>query len=288
MRHRTPWLAANRVLRSKPRPNKQRLWWAGIAAFCLWLPSCEIKAELPKPRMPEGCSHGYLVVRDAARRVIASGEYTQTARGHQLKARLLFRFKDGSVDDETAVFTQTGHFRLVSDHRVQKGPSFPSSSDVMIQAQSGDVTVRHVEDGKEKVETSHMDLPEDLANGLLLDVVKNISADGPVVRLSYLATTPKPRLVHLTFTPDGVETFHSAGLANRAERFKVHVEIGGIAGFIAPMIGKEPADSYIWVSTGQVPAFIRSETPLYLGGPQLLTELISPVWQRTAGTMRQR
>jgi hypothetical protein len=245
-------------------------------------------AEAIAVRYLEGSQHGYLALRSLDGKLLAAGDVVQTAHGSRLTSRLTYHFKDGSLDDETAVFTQNGHFRLVSDHRVQKGPSFPKSTDVMINALAGEVTVRYLEDGKDKVDKSHMYLPDDLANGLLLDVVKNISARDNEVRLSYLAATPKPRVVHLSFTPDGIETFYSAGLANRAQRYKVHVELGGLAGVIAPMIGKEPADSYIWVSVGQVPAFIRAETPLYLGGPQLLTELISPVWRPSAGTVLQR
>ena len=56
----------------------------------------------------------------------------------------------------------------------------------------------------------------------------------------------------------------------------IHADLGGIMGLIAPLLGKSPADSYAWVSADEVPAFIRSESPLYLGGPILRTELISP------------
>ena len=41
-----------------------------------------------------------------------------------MTARLVFRFKDGSLSDETAVYSQRGRFRLLTDHVVQKGPSF--------------------------------------------------------------------------------------------------------------------------------------------------------------------
>ena len=37
-----------------------------------------------------------------------------------------------SVHDETAVFSQLHQFRLVSDHLVQKGPTFPVSIDMSI------------------------------------------------------------------------------------------------------------------------------------------------------------
>ena len=242
-------------------------------------------AEPVAVRYPEGSVHGYLALRDLNGKLLAAGDLIQTIHGAQLTSRLVYHFKDGSIDDDTAVFTQNGHFRLVRDHHIQKGPIFPKPTDVMINASTGEVTIRGTEDGKLKVESSHMDLPDDLSNGILLDLAKNISAQTPETKITYLAVTSKPKIVHLTFTPDGIDTFRSAGLRNKAQKFKIHVELGGLTGVIAPMIGKEPADSEVWVGAGQVPAFIKSESPLFLGGPQLRTELIGPVWpQGTSGS----
>jgi hypothetical protein len=120
-----------------------------------------------------------------------------------------------------------------------------------------------------------------------VDIVRNLSFDTKETKLSYLATTPKPRLIQLSIQPEGEETFVSAGRRNKALRFKIHVEIGGITGVVAPMVGKEPPDTHVWISAGQVPAFIRSEEPLYYGGPVLRTELVSPVWPQTPKSERE-
>ena len=58
----------------------------------------------------------------------------------------------------------------------------------------------------------------------------------------------------------------------------MHVEIGGLAGVIAPMIGKEPPDLSGWVSSGAAPTFLKLHGFLYLGGPQWTLQLISPEW----------
>jgi len=58
----------------------------------------------------------------------------------------------------------------------------------------------------------------------------------------------------------------------------VKVEIGGIAGMFAPLLGKQPADTNIWVAFGEAPAFVRSEGPLSLGGPIWSIETTTPVW----------
>ena len=235
-------------------------------------------AEPVAVRFPEGSVHGYLALRSLDGKLLASGDLTQVLRGGQLTSRLVYRFKDGSIDDETAVFTQNGHFRLLHDHHIQKGPIFPKLTDLTIDTKTGEVTVRYMEDGKLKADRTHMDLPDDLANGILLDLAKNLSSETAETKVSYLAATPKPRIVHLSFKPDGVDSFRSAGLRNKAQKYRIHVELGGLSGVIAPMIGKEPADSVAWIGGGAVTAFIKSENPLYLGGPLLRTELIGPIW----------
>lgn len=248
------------------------------ALSALLLPTAIASAEPVAVRYREGSLHGYLALRSLDGKLLGAGDLVQTMHGDRLTARLTYHFKDGSIDDETAVFTQKGYFRVVTDRRVQKGPSFPKPMDVTIKAQTGEVTVRYSEDGKEKVNTSHLDLPDDLANGILLNMVRNLPIQDGEAKVSFLAATPKPQIVHLSIKHDGTETFRVAGVPNQALRLKIHVELGGLMGVVAPVIGKEPADSYVWISTRQVPAFMKSETPLFLGGPQLRTELANPVW----------
>ncbi len=271
---------ARQSLRTYPIKMPVRLALISTFLFTL-LPSSIAGADPVRVRYPEGSVHGYLALRTLDGKLLAAGDLTQTVQHGRLTSRLIYRFKDGSIDDDTAVFTQNGFFRLVSDHRIQKGPMFSKPTELTIKAQSGEVTVRYKENGKEKIETTHMDLPDDLSNGILLDVVKNIPAEAEETKISYVAATPKPRLIKLSLKSDGTESFHSAGRINHAHRFVIHADLGGIMGMIAPMLGKSPADSYAWVSGDEVPAFIRSESPLYLGGPVLRTELVSPVWNRS-------
>ena len=156
---------------------------------------------------------------------------------------------------------------------------FPHPVDLRIDAGSGEVTVQPLDKADGKVTTEHMDLPPDLANGILLDLVKSLVNEQGETRVAYLATTPKPRLIHLVIRRDGEDRFLSAGAPNKAVRLSIHVDIGGVRGVIAPVIGKEPPDTHVWLSKGVLPAYIKSEQPLYLGGPVLRTELVTPVWR---------
>ncbi len=190
------------------------------------------------------------------------------------------------MDDDTTIFSQRGVFRLISDHHIQRGPSFPDPTNVLINAASGQVTVRYQDKDREKAETDHLDLPPDLANGILLILLKNISPDTKETKVSYVGASPKPRLVHLSITPNGEETFSVAGARHKATVFRVKVEIGGIAGMIAPLIGKQPADTKVWVVGEGAPAFVRAEEALYVGGPIWSIQMTGPEWGQAAHSHR--
>jgi hypothetical protein len=229
----------------------------------------------------QGTIHGFLVLRTMEGKMLAAGELTQVVERDRLVSNLIFHFKDGSVDDDTTVFSQTREFRLLSDHHVQKGPSFPHPMDVSINASTGQVTVRSRDGGKEKIEEDHLDVPPDLANGLLLTLLQNLRPGSAETKVSYVAATPKPRLVKLAITPEGEETFRTAGARHKATRYTVKVELGGLAGVAAPLMGKQPKDIHIWILGGKAPAFVRMEGQLYQGGPVWRIELTSPVWQES-------
>jgi hypothetical protein len=232
-------------------------------------------------RHVEGLVHGFLSLRSPEGDVLASGDLIQDARGDRVTSRLVFHFEDGSLHDETSVFSQRGHFQLISNHLVQKGPAFERPLEMMIDCPSGHVTVRYEnKDGKEKVEDEHLDLPADLANGLIPVLLKNLQRDALPSSVSFVAATPKPRLVKVAIAVAGTDPFSIAGSARKATHYVLKVDIGGFAGVLAPLVGKQPPDSHVWVLEGEAPAFVRSQAPMFTGGPVWQTDLVSPVWPR--------
>jgi hypothetical protein len=252
--------------------------WSLIAVLVCALQSCALAEPVPV-RHVEGTEHGFLALRTKEGRVLAVGDLFQVVRGDRVTSRLLFRFKDGSIDDETTVFSQRGYFQLISDRHVQKGPSFPQPMDLSIDVRRGQVTVRSKgKDGKEDVKSEHLDLPSDLVNGLILSIAKNIRPDTPETKASMLVATPKPRLIKLAISPAGEEPFSLVGSSRKAMHYQIKIELGGIAGMVAPIIGKQPPNIQIWIIGGEAPAFVREEGPLYQGGPIWTIQLTSPVW----------
>jgi hypothetical protein len=97
-----------------------------------------------------------------------------------------------------------------------------------------------------------------------------------------IAATPKPRLVKLAITAAGADPFTTGGTRRSAAHYVVKIDIGGFAGLVAPLVGKQPPDTHVWVLGGEAPAFVKSEGPLHLGGPIWRIELVSPTWPRAS------
>ena len=84
-------------------------------------------------RFAEGVTHGFLLLRTVDGGLIASGDLLQIARGGKVESRMVFRFKDGSLFDETVVFTQQRVFAMQSYHLVQRGPAFAEDTEISLQ-----------------------------------------------------------------------------------------------------------------------------------------------------------
>jgi hypothetical protein len=101
-----------------------------------------------------------------------------------------------------------------------------------------------------------------------------------------VVATPKPRLVKLEISPEGEDSFSIGGAAHTAMRFVIKIHIGGVRGVIAPIVGKQPPDTHIWMVEGKAPLCVKSEGQLYEGGPIWRIELASPVWANSEPAKR--
>jgi len=227
-------------------------------------------------RQKEGLTHGFLSLRSQDDKKLAEGESTETTQGDIVTNHLVFRFRDGSIYEETSEFSQKTRFRLLKDHLVQKGPSFKQPLETWIDTGTGQVVVRYrTKDGKDHELKQKLTLPPDLANGILFTVVKDISPQAPLTTLSYLVATPQPRIVKIEIFPEAKKRL-AASSNDEAEVYRLKFKIGGVPGMIAHLAHKEPPDMHVWVLQGDAPTFIKSEGPLYEGGPIWRIEVVSP------------
>jgi hypothetical protein len=253
-----------------------------VLCFCgpIVLPK-PLLAESVPVRHKEGLIHGFLVLRALNGDYLATGDLTQVANGERVTTELVFRFKDGSIHEETSVFSQRGIFRLLTYHLVQKGRAFKRPTDMTVNASTGQVSVHYIADGQEKTVTDHLKLPMDVANGMVTTLMKDIDPKATKTVVALVASTPKPRLVKLAISPEGEDSFSVGAVEIKATRYVIKVEIGGISGVVAPVIGKQPPDTHVWMLGGKAPAFLKSEGPLYDDGPIWRIELASPVGSKS-------
>src|SRR5271154_7391187 len=105
---------------------------ASLLTWALLLPSPVLSQSPVAVQYTEGVVRGFLVLSTLDGKALAEGDVTQFARGDRVTSHTVLRFKDGSLSEETVVFSQRHIFRLVSDHLVQKGPAFKQPMDVTV------------------------------------------------------------------------------------------------------------------------------------------------------------
>jgi hypothetical protein len=237
---------------------------SGIAAQAEQIP---VKyAQLPM--------HSSMVARTETGKIIARVEFTQVVLGDEVTMHLTYHFLDGSIDDEATTYRQQGTFRLVRNHHMEQGPFFPRPVDFAVEATTGMATSRTADwMGKIQVESAHIDLPDDLANGFVGTVLLNVAHDTKPFRVGILAPVGSGRLIRILISPEGERPFHVNGQTLKATVFRIHPELGGILGVIAQLLGLLPKDVMVWVQEGEQPQVVRVVGQLGGFGPVISSEL---------------
>lgn len=256
------------------RPSPRALFPLGFALVCL-VPS--LHAEQIAVRGHQKATALQLTLKAQDGTSLADGTATQTCDGDTVTDRLHFAFHDGSLYDDTAIFSQKDAFRLLSDHLVEQGPSFPQAIETRIDASAGDVSVRtEGANGVQKLFRQHLSLPADLANGMLPVLIRNMRPGQPEVTVSYLAMTPRPRLIALEILRDDEDAQAQGAPENPIVHYRVKVKMSGLTGMFASMFGKLPPETSFWMAPNQTPGFLKSEGPLATNGPVWDVEIAAP------------
>jgi hypothetical protein len=246
-----------------------------VAAFCATRLGTSAQAEPISIRHIQRPMHQFMVARSEAGKIIARGEFSQVVQNDEVTMRLTYQFLDGSIDDETTTYTQHGTFRLVRNHHIQKGPFFAKPVDFTVEAATGMAISRTTDkNGNIHVESHHIAMPDDLANGFIGTLLLNVPQNTAPFRVGMLVPVgPTARLIRILISPEGEQSFHMTGQSVKATVFRIHPELGGIVGVIAPLIGLQPKDVMVWVLEGEEPAVVRIVGQLGGYGPVVSSEL---------------
>jgi len=255
---------------------KKLLKWTALCGMLL----CVAIADPVSVRHPRGYIHGFLLVKDSDDKLIGTGDVVQRPAGNRVTNTMTLHFRDGSLYEETTVFSQRRTFQLISYKQVQKGPSFKTPSTMSFNVANGNVNIEYTsKHGNEKDISDHMTLPNDLANGLVPTMVTEFDPKVETV-LSMLVSTPKPRVVKLKISAGPEDTFFIGGEPKKATHYIIKIDIGGVAGVAAKVVGKQPPPVHVWSAAGAAPMFLKSEGQLYEDGPIWRIELTSPRWSQ--------
>jgi hypothetical protein len=245
-----------------------------VAAFWAITLSTAATAERISVRHIQLPMHRFMMARSEAGKIIATGEFTQVVQGDEVTMRMIYRFSDGSIDDETTTYRQQGTFQLVRNHHIEKGPFFAKPVDFAVDAATGIATSRTTDkNGKIHIESEHMGLPDDLANGFVGTLLLNVPPNTAPFRVGMLAPVGGGRLIRLLISPEGKQPFLTGAQTLKATVFRIHPELGGIVGVIARLIGLQPKDVMVWVLEGEEPAVVRIVGQLGGYGPVVSSEL---------------
>lgn len=253
-----------------------RLRVAALTALLVVFTVVPARADSVAVRFPEGTTHGFLTLRSTAGHDLADGELIQIPQGgDRIESRLIFRFRDGSLYDEIVVFSQAKVFSLHTYHLLQRGKSFPTPTDVSFDRRSGKYKAKV----GDKTADGQIDMPADVYNGMVAMLAKNLTRGGTVSG-HLVSLEPKPRIVKAEVAAEGEDQFFHGNEAMKATRYLMKLELGGVTGVVASVIGKKLPNVRYWIAPGAAPAFVKFEGQMFVDAPTWRIELTAPRWSK--------
>lgn len=240
-----------------------RMYTVVLSLLVTLLLAIPVAAEPIAVKYAEGVTRAFPILRAMDGERLAWGDFVQVPRGDRIENRMTFRFKDGSIYDELVTYSQDGAFRLMRYRIIQRGPSFPEMIVASIDRESGRYHVRYRadEDSAEEVLEGKFDMPDDVYNGMLSLVLKNLPARK--MEVSIIAFTPRPRKVALALLPLAEDQVKVGDMPLTATRWAIRPQLG----LFASLLVADVPDVRVWIAPGEAPAFVRAEGPLFFMGP---------------------
>ena len=110
---------------------------------------------------------------------------------------------------------------------------------------------------------------------MTLTLLKNLPP-GSTGTGQILAFTPKPHRIATELRAEGKDKYFIGDVARTATRYLVKMDLKGLTGVIATVIGKDPPDLRYWLTAAPAPSFVKLEGPMFLKGPTWRIEFAVP------------
>ncbi|WNG44384.1 hypothetical protein F0U60_09875 [Archangium minus] len=234
---------------------------------------------------PERNATRELAVSTPEGQPLGKGSLTQWTEGERLHVLLTYRYDDGRIIEESAVFLtqpelvqERWNWRERKEGQTTRQFTFDFGSGRAVGlTREGGKTRRYTEQLKVEPGRTFAGVGFALVAKNLLPQLRQ----GEEVKLQALAATPKPRKVNVKLSREGTESLTLAGQTLTADRVVIHPEIG-----LASLVVKAPDTNLYFTGSGP-PVMVGGEGPvLEPGDPVVRTELL-PQRRAPAAARRQ-
>lgn len=236
-------------------------------------------------RVVPGALHGFPSLSDAAGNVIADGELSQELRGEVLLVHLRWSFGDGRRVEERAEFRVGAHLTQTRFTWVETAGEVEQRRFEVDFSDGRAIAVTRNRKGEPEREEERLDLPDGRAftgYGTALAISQLELPAGGEEELTFVAFTPKPRIVRLGVRRNGEERIDAHGRSIRCDRFTLHPKIPFPVSLFAGA-----KDAHLWFTHGPPPALVRAEQNLIAkDDPVVVVDVIPRGKARPAASAR--
>jgi len=206
-----------------------------------------------------GAAHAYPAMLDSGGKKLANGEFTQQVADGLLRIRITYDPLRGGRIEEKAAFQQRPEL-------IQKEWSWRElkhgtlKREYKIDFDSGKGTARKREQGEMKEWSEQVEIEQGRTFAgfgftLACQNLRKRLVKGEAIELKAVGFTPKPRVVTVRLTWQGVDRVPMSGRELRGDNFMIRPEIPAIAKLFVKL-----PDTYIWLTLPPA-GFLRWEGP---------------------------
>jgi len=253
-----------------------RSWTTGavIAALmpALFFARFALAVELTEP---EGAAHGYPGLCDINGKKLADGEFRQWMQGDRLHVIITYKFNDGQLFQENALFRQNP--QLIQEEwswkELKNGRlSREFAADFLSKTASAHIRKdNETKDVSEKIDVEMGRTFAGFGFSLALGNLRKRLVAGEQVELKAVGFTPKPQVVTVKISHGGLDKMKMSGRFLTGDRFIIHPEVPVIAKLFVHV-----PDTKIWLTHPPPAGFLRLEGPTVLpSDPLMRIDLVS-------------
>jgi hypothetical protein len=239
-------------------PRRIRIHIGAVLAIG-WLCLAVVQA-LEFPHL-EGTARGFPVLRDANGRKLADGDFAQWLERERLHVRISYLFRGGRRIEERAVFRQRPELLQeewsLHEHRAGK---LYRQFEVNFASGTASAKKREETELKQWSEEVRVNPGRTFAGFGFTLAIKGLRErlmKGEKVELDAVGFTPKPRVVSVEISYNGLDDMRVADRVLRGARFTIHPKIPWFADLFVDV-----PDTQIWLTHPPPAGFLRWEGPL--------------------------